>query len=462
MSEARAHGLLGALRRAVRHMSLYPSGHPSTIETLSAGAAAAEEVAGGSGEVVLTLLEDALYLDRTLLGHASLEFNGLMREMQQRGIDSITFIVPVMPADVGDLAAFIAGVSDDVPAGSTVRLNERPLSLTELPNQELAGLRSSYAGSLDVLRAIGVAVRGDVDFGMGAVADAVESLISQTLEQPGASLLLSTVKSHDEYTFYHSVNTCILSLAMGRLVGLDENRLRVLGTGALLHDIGKIGVPQGVLRNPGRLKGGDWDLIKRHPQEGAQSILAASGAGQEVASAIAFEHHARFDGTGYPKIGHSDGHGHGHNGNGHKPRSGRELHFFSRLVSISDTYDAITTRRSYRRAETPTRALNVILNGAATSYDPDFVRAFIHLMGVYPPGSLLQLRSGEVIMVVGQEDGDPQRPRVALVRDRFGNLIETPEPAPFAPDQVVDQLLPDRVGVDPASLLDLAVVDQAA
>ncbi len=464
MSELGAHALLAAVRRAVRHVGLYPSGHPTTVETLAACATAAEDTAVGAGEVVLTLVGDALYLDRSLLGHASLEFNGLMREMQERGIDSITFIVPVMPADVGDLAAFIAGVSDDVPAGSTVRLNERPLTLTELPNPELAGLRSSYAGSLDVLRAIGVAVRSDVDFGMGAVAAAVESLLGQTLEQPGASLLLSTVKSHDEYTFYHSVNTCILSLAMGRLVGLDEERLRVLGAGALLHDIGKIGVPQGVLRNPGRLQGHDWELIKRHPQEGAQSILAASGAGQEVASAIAFEHHARFDGSGYPKLGHSDGHGHvhDHNGNGHRPRAGRDLHFFSRLVSISDTYDAITTRRSYRRAETPTRALDVILNGATTSYDPDFVKAFIHLMGVYPPGSLLQMRGGEVVMVIGQEDGDPHRPRVALVKDRLGTLIAEPEPVAFVADNVVDQLLPDRVGIDPASLLELAVVDQAA
>ncbi len=454
MNEARAHSLLAALRRAVRHVHLYPAGHPTTAETLGAGAAAAEDLAAGGGEVVLTLLNDALYLDRTLLGHSSLEFNGLMREMQQRGIDSITFIVPVMPADLGDLAAFVAGVSDDVPAGSTVRLNERPLTLTELASPELAGLRSSYAGSLDVLRAIGIAVRSDVDFGMGAAADAVESLLGQTLEQPGASLLLSTVKSHDEYTFYHSVNTCILSLAMGRLVGLDEDRLRVLGAGALLHDIGKIGVPQGVLRNPGRLQGSDWELIKRHPQEGAQSILAASGAGQEVASAIAFEHHARFDGTGYPKVGHGDGHGHG-NGNG--ARIGRDLHFFSRLVSISDTYDAITTRRSYRRAETPTRALNVILNGAASSYDPDFVRAFIHLMGVYPPGSLLQMRTGEVVMVVDQEDGDPHRPRVVLVKDQLGTAVAEPEPVPFRASDVVDQLLPDRVGVDPASLLELAV-----
>ncbi len=456
MSDVRAHGLLAALRRAVRQANLYPVDHPQIQETLREGAEAAEHVAAGTGEVILTLLDDALYLDHTLLGHSSLEFNGLMREMQGRGIESITFIVPVLPADLGDLAAFVAGLSDDVPAGSTVRLNERPLSLADLPSSELVGLRSSYAASLDVLRAIGIAVRGEVDFGMGAVADAVDSLLQQTLAQPGASLLLTTVKSHDEYTFFHSVNTCILSLAMGRLVGLSEERLRHLGTGALLHDIGKIGVPQAILRNPGRLQGSDWETIKRHPQEGAQSILAASGVGQELASAIAFEHHSRFDGSGYPKLGHDDGHGHP------RARSGRDLHLFSRLVSVSDTYDAITTRRSYRRAETPTRALNVLLNGAGTSYDPDLVRAFIQLMGVYPPGSLLQMSTGEVVLVVDQEPGEPERSRVVIVKDAAGNVIGEPEPVPFRPGDVVDQLLPDRVGVDPASVLEVAMATDLA
>ncbi len=463
MSERRAEALLTALRRAVRHVALYPVGHPLVEEALHSGADAANEVALG-GEAVLTMLDDAFYLGTELLGHASLEFNGMLREMQQRGIDSITMIKPVAAADLAELAAFIAGTSDDVPAGSSIRLNERPLSYEDLRKSDTGGLRTSYTASLDVLRSIGMAVHNDGEFGLGGVAAAVENLLKASLEQPGASLLLATVKSHDEYTFYHSVNTCILALAMGRLVGLDEDQLRLLGMGALLHDIGKVGVAPSVLRNPGRLVSGDWDQIKLHPQEGAQSILAASGTGQELAAAIALEHHARFDGSGYPKLGHDDGHaGHSHNGNGHSGNghggnghggNGHQLHFYSRLVSVSDTYDAITTRRSYRRAETPGRALNVLLNGAGTSYDPDFVRAFIHLMGAYPAGSLLQVRGGEIVMVVHQDVEDSERPAVVIVRDATGERVD-PEPFPFHVGDVVDQLLPDRAGVDPASLLEL-------
>ena len=168
---------------------------------------------------------DAFYLGTELLGHASLEFNGTLREMQDRGIDSITMIRPVSPDDLAELVAFISGQSDDVPAGSTIRLNERPLSYDDLRSSDTAMLRRSYTGSLDVLRSIGMAVRQEGEFGLGGVAVAVENLLKASLEQPGASLLLATVKSHDEYTFYHSVNTCILSLAMGRLVGLDKDQL---------------------------------------------------------------------------------------------------------------------------------------------------------------------------------------------------------------------------------------------
>ncbi len=456
MSEKAVGNFLKAIRRTTRQVSLYPEGHPLTTEAVTGAQLTAADLTRAEGEAIIVISQDSFYLDRVLLPHISLEHNGLLRELQERGVDSITLLAPVAPGDLFDLAAFVAGTADDLPAEGTIRLNEQRFHEPEFDDSPFADLRRSYAGGLDSLRVVSRSMASEGAFELSPVIGAVEGLLDNTVTNSAASLLLSTVKSHDEYTFYHSVNTCILSLAMGRLVGLSEERLRHLGTGALLHDIGKIGVPQAILRNPGRLQGSDWETIKRHPQEGAQSILAASGVGQELASAIAFEHHSRFDGSGYPKLGHDDGHGHP------RARSGRDLHLFSRLVSVSDTYDAITTRRSYRRAETPTRALNVLLNGAGTSYDPDLVRAFIQLMGVYPPGSLLQMSTGEVVLVVDQEPGEPERSRVVIVKDAAGNVIGEPEPVPFRPGDVVDQLLPDRVGVDPASVLEVAMATDLA
>jgi HD-GYP domain-containing protein (c-di-GMP phosphodiesterase class II) len=450
---------LTGIRQAMKHLQLYPVGHPFVDESIGTATRAADSLAATEGgEVVVTLLDDAFYIGRQVIAHTSLEFNAMLREMQLRGIDSITFIEKVQPEDMIDFAAFVAGIADDLPAGGSIRLNERPLALTELEASEVSGMRSAYAASLDMLRSMGRAVRQGSDLEMSGASWVVGNLIEQTISHPGASLLLATVKSHDEYTFFHSVNTCILSLALGHLVQLDDDQLSGLGMGSLLHDIGKLGVPLSVLQHPGRLNEEQWGLMKLHPQEGAQAILAAAGPGHEIAAAIALEHHARIDGSGYPKVRSMNGHGDDHHHDqGHGAPRGADLHFFSRLVSVADTYDAITTRRSYRRAETPNRALNVLLHGGGTSYDPDFARAFIHLLGVYPPGSLLRIGDGRVVMVVEPHEDDPQRSMAVTLVGADGVRTIDQDRFVVDPSMVVDQLLPDQAGIDPSAMLESIV-----
>jgi len=437
--DQRARQLLKDLQALRRQMKLYPTGHPTTGEALTAATRSAQQLAaGGGGEVVLSLLTDSFYLDRTLLAHASIESSALLRDMQGRGIESITFLSPVAGADIADLGAFVAALSDDVPAESTVRLNESPYSKTDLESDSsFAGLRRSYTRSLDVLRGVAGALDTEEPIDLSVASWAVEQLVEQTISQPAASLLLSTMKSHDEYTFFHSVNVCILSIALGRVSGLEGDQLKILAIGALLHDIGKIRVDSSILQFPGRLDHDQWSQIKLHPQEGAASIMAAAAPGQEIAATVAFEHHARFDGSGYPSV----------------TRREHDLHFFSRLVATTDTYDAITTRRSYRRAETPNRALGVLLKGSGTFYDPDFVRAFIELVGIYPPGSLLLLEGGEVAMVTQTVEAG-EVPDLVVVKSADGSLLDEPEPVSGVGLLVIDQLIPGQVGVDPAAMLE--------
>lgn len=457
MNEKKVRDFLTVLRRHINQLGLYPADHPLHLEGADSMLRSASEIMTAEGEIVLTILEDTIYLGPQLLAYTSLEFNGLLRMMQKRGLDSVTFIDPISKYDLIEFADFVAGASDDVPAGGTVRLNERPLSRSDLEVSEMGELRQSYAASLDVLRNIGFAMKNGADFELGGVALAVQSMVEKSFSQPAASLLLATVKGHDEYTYYHSVNTSIYAISLGRLIGLDEDQLFGVGTGGLLHDIGKVGVPSGVLQHPGRLDREQWDVIQLHPQNGASAILAAAGATQEVAAAIALEHHARFDGSGYPKLGNPHTHVHATAGQPH----GHPLHLFSRAVSVADTYDAITTRRSYRRAETPNRALKVLLTGAGTSYDPDLVMAFIRMMGAYPTGSLLQLSTGQLVMVTHLVDNDPKNPGGVVVRGPDGLDLAEPEPISFDPDSVVDQLLPSIAGIDPAALLEKASVREA-
>ena len=409
-----------------------------TGEALTAATESAEGLTSGAGgEVALSFLTDSFYLDRTLLAHASLESSALLRTMQAHGsVDHL------LVAGCGRRRRRPGSVCRGPVRRCTGREHGAAQRIALLKIGSGVGLvsarlRRSYSRSLDVLRGVAGALDTDEPIDLSVASWAVEQLVEQTISQPAASLLLSTMKSHDEYTFFHSVNVCILSIALGRISGLEGDQLKVLAIGALLHDIGKIRVDSSILQFPGRLDHDQWNQIKLHPQEGAASIMAAAAPGQEIAATVAFEHHARFDGSGYPSV----------------TRREHDLHFFSRLVATTDTYDAITTRRSYRRAETPNQALGVLLKGSGTFYDPDFVRAFIDLVGIYPPGSLLLLDGGEIAMVTQTVDaGTP--PDLVLVKTTDGTVLDDPEPLLASDRTILDQVVPGQVGIDPPTLLE--------
>ncbi|MFH1330925.1 MAG: HD-GYP domain-containing protein [Actinomycetota bacterium] len=447
MNEHWAGVLLAALRRAVTIHRLYGPRHPLVGESCAAVAEAAAPPAGEARRCVLTLIDGALYLDRWLLPAVSLAFDGFLQALQDHQIESLTFCPPV---EAGDVAHLVAALSGDKPAGGTpggtILVNEAPWTREQLQDWENAPSRSAYASSLHALRSLGLAVQKGEHLDMSQAANAVGSLLDLCVREPASALLLSTMKSHHEYTFYHSVNTCILALAMGRLAGLGDPDLVLLGMGAMLHDIGKLGVSPAVLQHPGRLSPEQRWEIEQHPLIGAEAILSASEPGQEVVATVALEHHARYDGTGYPVLPYV----------GKPPGGGSDgppLHLYSRLVAVADAYDALTSRRSYRRAEAPPRALHVLLDGMGRAWDPDAVLAFIHLMGVHPPGSLLRLRDGRVVTVTGPAQSPGASPPAVVVIDAAGRRRSEPEPVVFDPDDVVDLLTPGQVDVQPAALL---------
>jgi len=450
MNERDTGILLTALRRAATLHRLYGARHPLTAVALAEAARAGDGLAAGE-PVQITVIDQSVYVNRTLLPMASLSYSDFLQTMREHGVVSVTLMPPVQAQDIAALTAVLAGEAKDSTGQGSVRLNEDNLApaTTDGPQD---GRRVAYTATLDLLRAVSLAVVQKDQVSLSDAAAAVRSLVNLCLDDPAAALLLSTMKSHHEYTFFHSVNTCILTLMIGRVAGLTPADQILLGMGALLHDIGKVGVSPSVLQHPGRLSPEQWAEIKRHPQAGAEAILLASEPGQEVVAVVALEHHARFDGSGYPNLiyfeeppEHTDGHHHHH-----------PLHLFSRLTAVADGYDAVTSRRSYRRAETPARALRLLLDGAGGVYDPDVVHAFIDIMGEFPPGSLLRLQGGEVVLV-NRPTPDPEGPVPALlVVEPGGRRLSTPEPRSFLPGEVAAYLTPERAGVTPALILEHA------
>jgi HD-GYP domain-containing protein (c-di-GMP phosphodiesterase class II) len=443
--------LIRSLRRATGYIRLYGPAHPLCAGAEQEAALAATRLVGTAPARLIGYADDTLFVDGEPAGLLSLQYNAYLRELAAAGIETIVLAGEVDPAEIADLARFIAGTRREPGAGRTVRVNSVKLETGIRDRTPLAGLRGTYARSLDALRRFGHSLQEGTPASLDQTATVVKELLDRSLANPAAALLLSTVKSHHEYTFYHSVNTSILSVSMGRMAGLPYEDQVLLGLGAMLHDIGKTRVPVSILQSPGRLDSRQWEEIRRHPQLGAEAILAAAAPGEELSAVVALEHHARYDGSGYPRLvyhDHTVSPGHSH-----------PLHFFSRLVAVADTYDAITTRRSYRRAEPPTRALQVLVDAAGTSYDPDFVLAFASMMGMYPPGSFLRLVTGEVVMVT-EPSGDPDEvPTAVMVRDGAGNDVRDPEPVPYGSDQVVQHLAASALGFHPAEILERIEID---
>lgn len=238
----------------------------------------------------------------------------------------------------------------------------------------------------------------------------VHQIIDTLVEEEFSLLALTALKAFDVQTFLHSVNVCILSTALGQRLGLNKRELSELGVAALFHDLGKMTVPKPVLHKPGTFNPAEWEIMRTHPLEGVRTLLRTGKLSDLVIKVmlVGLEHHMRYDLTGYPRLGDQ-----------------WDISVLSRIVSIADCYDAMTSRRAYEEERLiPHRVMVHMLGRAGKNFDPLLMRLFVCLLGLYPVGSLVELVTGELSVVVASDPQDPTCPVVRLVRERDGRLVD--------------------------------------
>jgi HD-GYP domain-containing protein (c-di-GMP phosphodiesterase class II) len=221
------------------------------------------------------------------------------------------------------------------------------------------------------------------------------------------------MKGMDEYTFIHALHICVLSLEMGRGLGLSREGLEELGMATLLHDVGKVFVPLSILRKPAPLDEGEFAVMSRHPLDGALALVRAAEL-PEVASVVAFEHHVHLDHSGYPRM-----------------REPRPLNMYSLIASIADVYDALTTMRPYRPQLSPQDAVAVMREQYSTRLEPRLLARFFDILGPYPWGTLL-LVGGERLAVVTRPNADAKdSPFVRVIEVENGHARAHEEELPL-------------------------------
>lgn len=237
---------------------------------------------------------------------------------------------------------------------------------------------------------------------------AVSEMVESVIRNPDALVWLTHLKKKDDYTSIHSMNVCILALAFGRHLGLSKNSLLHLGIGGLLHDVGKMRVKHEILVKPDILSEEEMALMRNHATYGHEILLASKDIPPGAAE-IAWSHHERMDGTGYPR-----------------GLKGEAIGYFSRIIGIIDVYDAITSERFYHNAITSLEALEKMYEWRGSSFDTALVEQFIQCLGIYPAGSEVEMSSGEVGVVISVNREHRLRPKVMLLLDADKTRYDPP------------------------------------
>ena len=224
-----------------------------------------------------------------------------------------------------------------------------------------------------------------------------DELVDSIFKNPDAMIYLSRIREKDTYLMEHSLNVGMLLANFGRYLGLSRLVIKELLVGGLLHDTGKIMIPDEILHKPGKLTFDEFEIMKRHVKYGIQFLDKSEGI-SEVMRTVAANHHERLDGLGYP--------------NGLK---GDELCLISRVSTIVDVYDALTADRCYKKGMPSTTAFRILLEGAGTQFDPILVKKFIKCMGVYPVGTLVKLKSNKLALVIERNEESPLKPVVKII-----------------------------------------------
>ena len=240
-----------------------------------------------------------------------------------------------------------------------------------------------------------------------ALQKVTDSIVFDLFDNHNNLVQLTDIRTHDAYTFAHSVNVAVLSAMMGMLCHLPKEELSIITLGGLLHDLGKIDVHADILTKNRSLTKSEFDIMKKHPADGARRILKMSNLPKaSILAAIAGQHHEHIDGSGYPR--------------GIK---GEEMHRYAKIAAIADVYDALTSERPYKKAYMPNIAYNIMHNINKGQFDPNLLEIFFNNVALYPEGAVLKTTFGFAVVKESQF-GRTTTPIIILFADINGKLLD--------------------------------------
>ena len=423
-------GLILAFYAALRAIKMYPLENAAVVKSAEELASLAGELLAREHELEMRVSGEFVFVNTVRLrldldNYAS--FSHLLSVFRSAGVGSVHLHRAPAVKEWSRFLALLLVPSSDPPETRynqlLAKLAQQELGVFELgPPMEQAAdeetrqkskelAKRTYAHSVAVTKDLMTSVRLGGTPNIKKLKRVVQGIVDQILNEESSLVGLTTIRDYDEYTFTHSVNVCIFSVALGKRLGLGKIQLYDLGMAALFHDIGKSRVPAEVINKPGGLSDDEWRMIAAHPWLGTLALFQTRGA-QDLpyrAMVVAHEHHMKTDLTGYPR-----------------PIRPRLMSMFSKIVAVADGFDAATSRRAYQTTPmSPAQVMQEMRDNARRGMDQVVVKAFINLTGIYPVGTLVVLDTFElgIVHAVNPIPEMLSRPIVRVISDDRGNLL---------------------------------------
>jgi HD-GYP domain-containing protein (c-di-GMP phosphodiesterase class II) len=458
-----------AFYAALRAIKLYPLEHTAVQKTLAELSQIAEELRAEEGELEFRVSGEFIFINSTRLrldlsNYAT--FGHILTLCKAAGIGAIHVFTQGTARDWTVLLSLLGAETKSAPKDrykeivsrlrdtkiDTFELDEPAETVTdrEFNEEAKAAANRTYSQSVAVTKDVINSVRIGKTPNIRKIKRVVQGIVDQVLNEETSLIGLTAIRDYDEYTFTHSVNVCIFSIALGRRLGMSKLQLYELGLAALMHDIGKSRVPLDLLQKTGALTEEEWKWMAAHPWLGVLVLFQFRRQQEELsyrAMTVCHEHHMKVDLTGYPRV--------------IRPR---QVSLLSKIVSIADGYDAATSRRVYKTEPlAPSAVLEEMRDNPRRGLDQVLVKAFINLLGIYPVGTLVILDTFE-LAVVSASNPNPEalsRPIVKIISDPQGNRVSPPLVVDLAVPEAGGQYArtiiktadPDRYGVTPGDYL---------
>jgi putative nucleotidyltransferase with HDIG domain len=449
--------LLRRIAAGVRAAQLYAPDHPLVARNMAALVTGLSTLHQQQPSIAVGIVGNELVVADTPMQKVSASMGELIKKLKDNKVERIAFERGVTQDELVALMQNLSRLGAKADADRELstphvrvgRLKSDDEAKRDGIASDIAAIKQMYSNAVATAEIAweSAATEGIPD--APAALQTVEGLADAVTQNRTALMALTAMRNYDNYTFTHMVNVSILTMAQARAIGIDGKLLREFGMSALMHDIGKVRTPKEILNKPDKLTDDEFVIMRRHVVDGAE-ILRRTPEMPILAPVVAFEHHLRLDGSGYPFTVR-------------RPA----LNLGSMLCAIADVYDAMRSQRTYQQAYPTDRIVAVLKKNEGSQMDQNLVRRFVQLLGIYPPGNLVKLSTGEVAVVLRIHAPDPHRPRVRVLFGADGVRLDLPfernlwEPQPdgqghHTPATVVGPVDPADYNLDPLTFLESA------